>query len=405
MDRLGEVYDAKPRRIDYVFLGRGPSGAKVIRSGTGLDSAVDGVHVSDHYASFTDIDVSASFERGKVGGLREGRSKIEPLPILSYDTDIGFGYGAKLFLFDLLDSKESIDIVLFNSTEGERWYRGVFSYPDIEYREGTVYPFSVDFTFDYDKWLQNNFYGIGNGSHFSDRESYTRMPVEVSLTFSRGMTREFVGQIVVKYKSIKNYGFDSASILKSLPPSLNSATARYASLGANIRYDTRNSFINPASGTSLQAESEYAPHGILGNISFLRMAVWTQYYYALFYPPTVLALRAGLQQVAGNDLPVQVLTSLGGNNTLRGLSQDRFLDKAMALVNAELRFPIVWRVGGVVGLDAGKVWHNLLEADLRNWAVNPVAGLRLYMDNFVVRTDFGFGHDGTGFYFNFGQVF
>ncbi len=404
-DRIGAVYDAKPRRIDYVLLGRGPSVAKVLRSGIGLDSAVDGIHASDHYASFADIDIHAPSEHERASGSGEGRSKIEPLPIVSYDTDIGLGYGAKLFLFDLLHSKESLDIVLFNSTKGERWYRGVFSYPDIEYREGTVYPFAVDFTFDYDKWLQNNFYGIGNGSRFSDRESYTREPVEIGLTFSRGMTREFVGQIAVKYRSIENYGFDSLSILKSLPPSLNSATVMYASLGANIRYDTRNSFINPTSGAALQVESEYAPRGMIGNVSFLRMAVWTQYYYTLFYPPTVFALRVGLQQVAGGDLPVQVLTSLGGNNTLRGVTQDRFLDKAMALMNAEVRFPIVWRIGGVVGLDAGKVWQNLLEADLRNWAANPVAGLRLYMDNFVVRADLGFGRDGTGFYFNFGQVF
>lgn len=74
-------------------------------------------------------------------------------------------------------------------------------------------------------------------------------------------------------------------------------------------------------------------------------------------------------------------------------------------MNVEMRFPIFWRIGGVVGLDAGKVWPALSAMDLRRWASNPVAGLRLYMDNCVVRADLGFGHDGTGFYFNFGQMF
>ena len=80
---------------------------------------------------------------------------------------------------------------------------------------------------------------------------------------------------------------------------------------------------------------------------------------------TVFALRLGVQQVKGN-LPVQMLTSLGGNNTLRGFTQERFLDKEMALINAEVRFPIVWRVGGVTGFDAGKVWKDLAVAEVRN---------------------------------------
>jgi hypothetical protein len=34
-----------------------------------------------------------------------------------------------------------------------------------------------------------------------------------------------------------------------------------------------------------------------------------------------------------------------------------------------------------------------------------VAGLRFYMNTFVVRCDVGFGKETTGLYFNFGQVF
>ena len=71
----------------------------------------------------------------------------------------------------------------------------------------------------------------------------------------------------------------------------------------------------------------------------------------------------------------------------------------------ELRFPVYWRIGGVLGVDAGKVWPSLSAMDLMRWAYNPLAGLRFYMDNFVVRADVGFGSEGTGFYFNFGQLF
>ena len=402
---IAAAYDMKPKMIDYIFVDSSFSPDDVHGARVVLVSPVDGVYTSDHFGVMADIYLPAVPDSVNSRGVTGNRSSIEPLPIVSYDTDIGFGYGAKLFLFDLLKFKEAFDLVVFNSTKGERWYRGVFSLPDLEWREGREYPMAVDVTFDYDKWLKNNFYGIGSESSFSDGEQYTRVPVELSAAFSRGFSREFVGQFVVKYKSIENYGFESTSRLKGLPPALNASTARYSSFGLNIRYDTRNSYVNPSEGLVLEGESEYAPAASFGNLSFVRFAGWFQYYHMLFYPPTVFAIRAGAQQVGGNNLPIQVLTSIGGNNTMRGYTQDRFLDKAGVLVNAEIRFPIVWRLGGVVGIDAGKVWNRLTQADFHRWAVNPVAGLRLYMDNFVVRADLGFGPEGTGFYFNFGQMF
>ena len=60
------------------------------------------------------------------------RAGIELFPILSYDSDAGFGYGAKAFFYDQLNSRESFDIILFNSTKGEQWYKFVFSIPDFE---------------------------------------------------------------------------------------------------------------------------------------------------------------------------------------------------------------------------------------------------------------------------------
>ena len=125
----------------------------------------------------------------------------------------------------------------------------------------------------------------------------------------------------------------------------------------------------------------------------------------LFYPKTILAFRAGIQTLTGNNLPVQVLLPIGGNNTLRGYLQDRFLDRTSALMNAELRFPIFRRFGGILGMDAGKVWNSIGKMDLKNWADNPVFGLRFYMDTFVIRLDVGISKETTGFYLNFGQIF
>jgi outer membrane protein insertion porin family len=135
------------------------------------------------------------------------------------------------------------------------------------------------------------------------------------------------------------------------------------------------------------------------------VAAWLQAYSILFYPKSVLALRFGGQSLFGENLPVQFLLPLGGSRTLRGSPQDRYLDKSHLLLNAEIRFPIVWRLGGVVGLDTGKVWPSLADVDFRDWVFNPTLGLRFTMKTFVVRLDVGFGKEATGFYFNFGHLF
>ncbi len=404
--KISALYDTFPRRIDYLFCSDHFGKGSVTNYRRVIDSTRSGVLPSDHFGVAADISLADFSDSDSDPYAREEeRAHVEPLPILSYDTDTGFGYGAKLFLFDLLHSRESLDLVLFNSTKGERWYRLVLSYPDFEWREGKEYPFAIDFTFDYDKWLRNNYFGIGNNSSFAQRKEYTREPMQFSLAVSRGFTHQLVGQLTLTYESIRNSNFETGNSLAVIPSSINSGTSRYASADLSARYDTRNSFINPSGGIVLQGEAEYSPDWSPGNTSFTRFAAWFQYYTVLFYPTTVFAFRLGVQQIEGSNLPVQVYSSIGGTNTLRGYPQDRYLDKADALANTELRFPIFWRIGGVVGLDAGKVWPSLTAMDIRRWATNPVAGLRLYMDNFVVRADLGFGHDGTGFYFNFGHMF
>lgn len=364
-DKLSAAYDSKPRRIDYIFLDRDFEREDISNARIVLDSSFDGVQTSDHFGMMAEIRMYRVLD--VMGNHLENepvvnRASIEPLPIVSYDTDTRFGYGAKLFLFNLMKIKESFDVVLFNSTKGERWYRGVFSYPDFESRQGTVYPIAFDFTFDYDKWIKNNFYGVGNSSLLSSHEFYTREPMEFDLGFSRGFTSQIVGQAIIKHESIRNFNFEDSSRLEVLAPSLNSSTARYTSIGLTLRLDTRNSFVNPSHGIVLQGESEFSPSWSLGNTSFMRLGGWFQYYSVLFYPTTVFSLRVGLQQLIGDSLPVQVLTSIGGTNNLRGYPQDRYLDKASALMNAELRFPIFRRIGGVVGADAGKVWQSLSSA-------------------------------------------
>jgi endonuclease/exonuclease/phosphatase family metal-dependent hydrolase len=404
-------YDTVSRRIDYIFLNRKFLAEDVVNTAIILDSIINGVYASDHFGVLTNVHLDNSIQNSpkEYPTLTDLNDKtLEPLPIFSYDTDVGFGYGAKAFFLNHLELNESFDLVLFNSTKGERWYRFVFSIPDFELRQGKVYPFSLDFLADYDKWIKNSYFGIGNDSKFEDREYYTREPLELSLTASRGFTQTFIGQFGTRFKTTNNFNFEASSdssSLINLPPEVNPSNAKYFSLFLNLRYDTRNSFINPTRGAVIQAEGEYAPDYSFTNVSFMRWGLTLQSYSRLFYPTTILALRLNFQNINGDQIPIQNLLSLGGNQTLRGYPQDRFLDKVAAVANAELRFPIFWRFGGVAGIDLGRVWNELSDVGFTDWHKNSNFGLRFYFETFIVRLDVGMSSETTGFYLNFGHVF
>ena len=313
-------------------------------------------------------------------------SEWEIFPIINYDSDAGFGYGGKGFIYNLLGFKESFDVTLYNSIKGERWYRVVFSTPDIQRRQGTKYPLAFDLTFDYDKWISYKFYSTNysyqTGTQTNTSENYIREPIELTAMFSRGFAKDFVAELGARFKSISCYNFNSTGLLQYRTPT----KAKYVSLIFNFRWDTRTNFINPLNGFVLEIDNEYAPNLLKPGDSFYKVGILSQFYLTVFRPNYVLANRIILQTIT--DVNYKLQLPLGGNNTVRGLPQDRYLSTSTALINTEFRFPIWRRLGGIAGLDMGSIssasYDYYVDLD-PGWIVNPVLGLRFYMDNFVVR--------------------
>jgi outer membrane protein assembly factor BamA len=333
------------------------------------------------------------------------QTKFEPLPILSYDSNTGFGFGGKAFLLNFFRTRESVDVIIFFSTKGEKWFRTVFSIPDFELRQGTIYPLALDVLFDYDKFVAYNFFGVGNQSNFDDQEIYTRLVIESSAMFTRGFSEKFVGQIGLKYKKIESWDFDENGELINLSPTFNNPYLEFTTVYISGRYDSRNSFIHPTSGMVVKADIDWTPKLTWNTIDFYQWSFWFQYYTNLFFQNTVFAARFGTTNVTGTNLPIQLLVPIGSNRTLRGYPQDRFLDKSSALINLELRFPLFCRFGGLIGADFGRVWPSLDQFSFDNWHSNAVVGLRYYMDTYVVRVDIGISVETFGIYFNFGHIF
>jgi len=332
-------------------------------------------------------------------------AKIEPLPIISYDSNTGFGFGAKSFFLNLLNLRESFDVIVFLSTKGERWFHFVYSMPDFDLRQGKYYPLAVDLVFDYDKWISYNFFGIGNESEYGSKETYILELTEINCGFSRGFSPSLVGRFSIKYDRVVSLGFESGGSLETLPPSENAPYLSFFSFNLNMTYDKRDSYLHPLKGMVAQADIRWARFDPDRQAEFLHWSLWYQFYQNLFSSTMVIAARFGLSSIEGNSIPQQLLIPLGGNQTLRGFEQGRFIDHTAALTNLELRFPIIGRLGGLLGLDGGRVWSSTKKLSFDGWRSNFVTGLRYFFDTYIVRIDVGFSKESVGIYFNFNHIF
>jgi outer membrane protein assembly factor BamA len=324
-----------------------------------------------------------------------------------YDTDIGVGYGAKGKFVNFFRKDESFDLLLFNSTKGERTYILVFSLPDFEIRQGTVYPFSFDLKAEYSKLLKANFYGLGPDSNEDDLTHYTDEKKELILTFGRGFSSHFVVEAAYTLKSILYFNIEED---KSHTEKLNGVGEEYSPYASLLfRYDTSDSWIHPTNGLRLFFRNDFAA-GFLGNAksNYYRYTLDLRKYFLFIGENDVVALRLMIQHVIGRDVPIYEMSTIGGGSELkamRGYRLNRFQDRGKFLANVEYRFPLLKKLGGNIFIDWGLVWPSWGEISFNLAAKDIGWGLRYYLKNFVVRFDMGFSQEGTGIYFNFGHIF
>lgn len=350
-----------------------------------------------------------TFFIGPVSGIIEQHPKrsFNIFPILMYDTDIGVGYGIKGKFVNFLSHDESFDLLLFNSTKGERTYIFVFSIPDFEIRQGTTYPFSFDLKAEYSKLLKANFYGSGPDSKEDDLTHYTDEKKELILTAGRGFNPHFVIEVIYVFKFIRYFNIEEDKPQTDILNDVGDDYSPYAAL--LLKYDTSDSWLHPRKGFRFLFRNDFAS-GFLGNTKadYFRYTLDLRKYWLLIGQRDVLALRFVIQHILGKNIPLYEMSVIGGGsemNALRGYKMNRFMDKGKFLINVEYRFPIWERFGGNVFIDWGLVWPSWEEIHFDHAAKNIGWGLRYYLKNFVARFDMGFSSEGTGIYFNFGHIF
>ncbi len=176
--------------------------------------------------------------------------------------------------------------------------------------------------------------------------------------------------------------------------------------GPVLLLDTRDRLTFPTAGAYAELSATFT--GLGGDYSFGRYVADLRRYIGLDggRGKHVLAVQAVGQFHAG-EVPFRELAPLGGISLLRGYYEGRYRGRQLAAAQAEYRFPIWRRFGGVAFGGIGDVGYRL--SDFNHPRVAGGAGVRFTFnrrERLNVRADYGIGQGGAGgFYFSIGEAF
>lgn len=121
----------------------------------------------------------------------------------------------------------------------------------------------------------------------------------------------------------------------------------------------------------------------------------------------VIAGQALIDLTIGNA-PIYDLPTYGGDAVMRGILRGRYIDRASAVAQVEVRSRLFWVLGLAAFAAAGDVFPNWDGMSLAHTKVAGGCGLRIYLNReagMIGRIDVAWSEWGTAGYFTFGEAF
>jgi outer membrane protein assembly factor BamA len=253
-------------------------------------------------------------------------------------------------------------------------------------------------------------------------------------SFLGGRMRALYG-VNVQYVSITRY--DGSAF--SPPTKLGSDCAAGLATGcdggwnntlrAGVAYDTRDYGPDPNSGVFIDTNGHWSARGFGSSADYLRLTTAARAYFSPFarladvvvagrvlyslqsarvpfYAMETLAMSGGIDDITDQG-------GLGGERTMRGYRQDRFVGLVAAGASAEVRwtfakFPLLqqrFSLQIAPFVDSGRVFDQV-GLSFEDWRVSGGGGLRIgYNQSTIVMIDYGVSREDSGLYIDFGMAY
>lgn len=252
----------------------------------------------------------------------------------------------------------------------------------------------------------NRFFGIGPDAPATNEEIFQTTSLEVR-TFAawRVVPHLYVGLMTDLYTHRLDRVEEGGLLASGAVP----GTQTGASVGAGpgLLRDSRDYPAGPTRGSYLYAALIGYTPAFGSTWSYGRLLLDIRGYRPL-WRELVLAGQVYAESTVG-DVPYFHMPLLGGGLRLRGFLLGRYRDHHYVATQAELRYPIVWRIGGTVFGGAGDVSRRLDGFRPRSLKYSGGTGLRFALqpeDRLNLRFDLGVSSDGdVGFYVNVREAF
>lgn len=325
---------------------------------------------------------------------------ILPVPFYTPTTEFGLAVtGIYVKKYHTPHGRELSDKYAFVSLgTSKKQFIGVF-FTDLYYLQDRLH---LNTTFSLVHYPQS-FYGFGNNTLIQDEERYTARYARLINIFE--ILTLFDTYIGIKTDTAYNTSEDlpKGSKVEAFYNSCD-RTGYISGAGIIINRDTRNSSLYPERG-SLSTLSSLIYRPTLGSdYQFTRTFLNYRKFISII-PKHILAFEGYFDWITGNP-PLMFYPRFGGQTTLRGYSQGRYLNPYYLAAQTAFRFPLLWRFGMVVFLGAGNVYPTLKKIDPLDLKYTGGAGIRFALKSKInMRLDFGFSEDGIKIYFNVLEAF
>ena len=254
------------------------------------------------------------------------------------------------------------------------------------------------------------FFGLGPSSRKEDETNYTSREAVGLFTLGRRIIPDLMLSLTerVRYVTIDQGAVTSIPFLKDVFKGLPGEEGGLVwAHRLALTYDTRDSRATPSRGSFGEVFVEGATRTLGSQASFVRYGLEGRLWWPLFDARLVTVTRGLFGWVEGSALPFFELSALGGDTTLRGFGDHRFLDKGRILLNIEERIrtftftyeDIHTTLELALFVEAGQVFHTLTELSTKNVQTVSGVGLRLVVTSkLVAKIDIGFGSEGIAIF-------
>ena len=251
------------------------------------------------------------------------------------------------------------------------------------------------------------FFGIGNDTKLENQRTLNSSDFQFSSYYLfRIWKKWYIGP---EYDYYDYFEVELSEDSKPLPEdslTLAHNTGRQSGLGIKLSKEGRDNRFNAQSGYFVDINYQIYNKAIGSEYNYNYFKADIRYYTTPLKYLTI-AVQARTESKQG-DVPVQSLSFLGGDNSMRGLYYGRYRDNVAVDGQVELRFPIFWIFGGVVFGGLGQVAPTYDQLAINSLHYTYGFGLRLKVDsehNVNMRFDFGFSRDQKIFMMNFSEAF